>query len=80
MEFIIYHNGKDWCLKNEQFSFSSSTLDDLDQQLSAELRRTGIIKKGESKKIVMAYDNSTIPAVIRQYANHYFNRMIEIKG
>lgn len=80
MDFTIYHNGKDWCLKNEHFFFSSPTIDDLDQQLSAQLRKSGLIKKGDRRKIFMAYDNSTIPPVIRQYANHYFNRIIEIEG
>lgn len=80
MEFIIHHNGRDWCLKNEQFSFCSPTLEDLDQTVAAALRNAGIIQKGETRKIVMAYDNSTIPPVIRQYANHYFNRMVEVKG
>ena len=80
MEFIIHHNGKNWCLKNERFSFSAPTMDDLDQKLTAKLRENGLIKKGERRKIFMAYDNSTIPPVIRQYANHYFNRIIEIEG
>ena len=80
MEFIIYHNGKDWCLKNEQFFFSSSTIEGLDREVISAMRKSGLIKKGERRKIFMAFDNSTIPQVIRQYANHYFNRSIEIEG
>ena len=80
MDFVIYHNGKDWCLKNEHFFFSSPTIDGLDQELSIAMRNSGLIKKGECQKIFMAFDNSTIPRVIRQYANHYFNRIIEFEG
>lgn len=80
MEFVIYHDGKDWCLKNEHFFFSSPTIEELDLQVSTAMKNSGLIKKGERKKIFMAFDNSTIPQVIRQYANHYFNRIIEIEG
>jgi hypothetical protein len=80
MEFVIRHNGKDWLVENEHLTVSAPTLDDLDKELEKRMKQKGLIKKGERSKVFMAFDNSTIPQWIRQYAQHYFNRIVEIQG
>jgi len=80
MDFVIYHDGKNWCLANDLLSVSASAIDALDAELTRVMRQQGLIKTGERKKVRMLFDNSTLPPVIRQYAQHYFNRVVEIEG
>jgi hypothetical protein len=79
-EYLIRHNGKSWVAENELCSLSASTLEELDLKVETHLRQTGLLKKGERMRVFMFFDNSTIPEWIRQYAQHYFNRVIEVKG
>ena len=79
IEFTIRHSGKDWCIENEILSTCAPTLDELDQQLKRLLLEKKIHKKGSKTKVYMYFDNSTIPQWIRQYAQHYFNRIVEIE-
>lgn len=80
MEFVIYHDGQNWCLTNDRLRLSAPTIAALDAELIRVMRRDGAVKKGERKKVRMLFDNSTLPPVIRQYAQHYFNRVLEVTG
>lgn len=80
MDFVLHHDGANWCLKNEQLSLEASSIDLLDVDLRQTMRDRGLIRSGEKKKVRMLFDNSTLPPVIRQYAQHYFNRVLEITG
>jgi len=80
MDFVIYHDGTNWCLTNDRLTLSSPTIKSLDAELIRILRQKGIVKVGEKKKVRMMFDNSTLPPVIRQYAQHYFNRVLEVEG
>ncbi len=78
MELVIRHDGKNWVVENDILKLFATSLDELDTKVSDEMKKKGMIKKGEKKKVLMLFDNSTIPQWIRQYAQHYFNRIIEI--
>lgn len=80
MDFVIHHDGTDWCLRNEQIRLSAPDLSLLDERLRLVMRERGLIRTGETKKVRMMFDNATLPPVIRQYAQHYFNRVLEIEG
>ncbi len=80
MDFIIHHDGVNWCLRNEQVSISAPDLTLLDKRLRLKMVERGLIRAGETKKVRMLFDNATLPPVIRQYAQHYFNRVLEIVG
>jgi len=80
MEMIISHNGRDWVAENEALSVSAPTLELLDVRLAEKMRARQLVAKGQVKKVVMAFNNATIPQWIRQYAQHYFNRMVEVRG
>lgn len=80
MEFVIYHDGKNWCLSNAQLTIASPTMAALDDELIRLMRQKGMVKSGERRKVRMMFDNSTLPPVIRQYAQHYFNRVLEVEG
>ncbi len=80
MEMIISHNGKDWVAENELLSVSAPTLDQLDIRLAEKMRARRLVDRGQVKKVFMGFNNATIPQWIRQYAQHYFNRTVEVKG
>ena len=79
IELTIRHTGQNWFVENENLSLSASTLEDLDDQLKILLKRKKLHKKGTKTRVFMFYDNSTIPQWIRQYAQHYFNRILVIE-
>jgi hypothetical protein len=80
IELSIRHTGQDWLVENEFLSLAAPTLDELDDRLKRLLKKNSLLKTGEKVRVFMVYDNSTIPQWIRQYAQHYFNRVLEIEG
>jgi hypothetical protein len=80
LELTLKHDGKDWVIDNEFLSASAPTLEELDRKVKNFLKEKEIIQKGEKAKVFMAFDNSSLPQWIRQYSQHYFNRIIEIEG
>lgn len=80
IELIITHDGTNWTAKNEFLNASAATLEKLDIKVGKLLNQNGYIEKGQKLKVFMVFDNSTIPQWIRQYAQHYFNRIVEVEG
>lgn len=78
--YLIRHDGRCWVVENEHSTISAPTLEELDSRVGKYIREKGLLKKGEKAEVFMAFDNSTIPEWIRQYAQHYFNRVVEIEG
>lgn len=79
-EFTIRHDGTEWIAENGNLRVSGRTLEALDGALRRAMREKGLIAKGEKAEVFMAFDNATIPQWIRQYAQHYFNRIVELEG
>ena len=80
MTFLIRHDGRNWIVENEHLMLSAPTLEELDRAVAQGMRQKGWLRKGEKARVFMAFDNSTIPQWIRQYAQHYFNRIVEVEG
>ena len=80
IEGVITHDGKKWILNNKLFSVSAPTLEELDDKVRTLLKDRGIVAPGEKAEVLMLFDNSTIPSWIRPYAQHYFNRIVEVEG
>lgn len=80
IEFSILHDGREWVVSNRSMTLSSPTLEGLDATVRKTLTEQGIVGKGEKAKVRMAFDMSTIPQWIRQYSQHYFNRVIWVDG
>lgn len=78
IEFTIHHNGTEWVINNNDLTLSAPTIEQLDNKLKSTLREKKLINKDKKQEVVMRYDNSTIPEWIRQYSQHYFNRVIEV--
>ena len=79
IDLIIRHNGQNWLANNEVLNVTAPTLDELDDRLKLILREKNIHKKGSKTTVFMYFDNSTIPQWIRQYAQHYFNRILVVE-
>lgn len=80
LDFTIKYSEKNWVIENDLLKSAAPTLDELDINLKKLLIDKKIIKKGEKARLFMAFDNSTIPQWIRQYAQHYFNRIVVVEG
>jgi hypothetical protein len=80
VELILTHDGKSWVARNELLAAAAATLEELDSEVGRLLRESGRLRAGEKLRVFMAFDNSTIPQWIRQYAQHYFNRVVDISG
>jgi hypothetical protein len=79
-ELILTHNGKNWIARNEMLTVSAPTLEELDAKIKASIRKKDLLKKRNTIDVMMYFDNSIIPQWMRQYAQHYFNRIIQIKN
>ena len=80
LDFTLTHDGLNWIAKHNQLTAKALTIESLDQKVKIILKEKKFIKSGETKRIRFVFDNSTIPQWIRQYSNHYFNRIIEVTG
>jgi hypothetical protein len=80
VELTLTHDGGRWVAMNELLAAAAPTLEELDSEVGRLLKRNGLLKTGEKLRVFMAFDNSTIPQWIRQYAQHYFNRVVDISG
>jgi hypothetical protein len=80
MEFVIWHDGSNWVAENDVLTVASPSLEGLDAEMRQTLIRREMLKEGERARVFMAFDNSTIPGWMRPYAQHYFNRVVELEG
>ncbi len=80
MELVISHNGRHWIARHEDGQFIGQRLADIDTQVSRFVREVGAVKKGQKLQVKMFFDTRAIPQWMRQYSQHYFNRILEIDG
>jgi hypothetical protein len=80
IEFSIKHTGREWMVENELFCIFAPTLEEIDHRLKCRLKDDGILGGGKTIEVLMAFDNGTLPQWIRQYAQHYFNRIVIMEG
>ncbi len=80
MDLTLSYRGNKWIAHNDKMSFSGTTLDDLDDKIKTFVVKSGLLKNKNMYKVKMYFNNAEIPAWIRQYAQHYFNRVLIIKA
>ena len=80
IELTLTHDGGRWVATSELLAAAAPTLEALDLEVRRALSQLGHLKAGETVQVHMAFDNSTIPQWIRQYAQHYFNRVVDLAG
>ncbi|MFO8058781.1 MAG: DUF5395 family protein [bacterium] len=75
----LIHDGSMWLAENGETRASGRTLAELDRELGKLLGRDHPEVSGSSIKVRMTFDNAVFPEWMRQYSNHYFNRVVTIK-
>ncbi len=80
IELIVSHDGKNWIARNDRLSAQAPTIEELDNELTKLVKQKGYLAPGKKVDLFMAFDNSTIPRWMRQYSQHYFNRIIQVEG
>ncbi len=80
IELIVSHDGKSWIARNDFLYAEAPTLENLDNELRKLVKEKGYLETGKKLDLFMAFDNSTIPVWMRQYAQHYFNRIVRVEG
>lgn len=78
IEIVLRDDGVIWIASNDDLTAKGATLNELDDDLRRILLESGRYKAGSSVTVFMGYDYSVIPTWIRQYAYHYFNRLVTI--
>lgn len=78
IELIISHDGKYWIAENDLLYAKADTLKNLDDKLKALVKQKKLIRKNEKSALFMAFDNSNFPQWMRQYSQHYFNRILQL--
>ena len=80
IELIVTHDGKNWIARNDVLCAEAPTLEKLDNELKKLVKEKGYFEKSKKLDLFMAFDNSTIPRWMRQYSQHYFNRIIRLEN
>lgn len=80
IELIMSHDGKNWIARNDFLYAEAPTLGNLDNELRKLVKEKGYLETGKKLDLFMAFDNSTIPVWMRQYGQHYFNRIVRVES
>jgi hypothetical protein len=80
IELTITHDGTNWIAASDLVSAEAASLPELDRVLRDRLRSEGRLAPGAELDLMMVFDNDGIPVWMRQYAQHYFNRVVRITG
>ncbi len=72
MRFRLFFDGS-WIAEGEGIRVSAGSLEELDSRIIEELRKIGVRGKVE---VLYEFDIGTIPAWMRQFHQHYFNRRV----
>ncbi|HHC72325.1 MAG TPA: hypothetical protein ENK54_05445 [Thiotrichales bacterium] len=78
VEFTLVHDGRQWVCRNDAITVNGESLAELDEELGRALRESGEYPPGSRLTVFMGFDFDTIPTWLRQYHDHYFNRLVSI--
>jgi hypothetical protein len=78
IEVSLVHDGRFWVAWNDSWVARGKTLEELDRAVAEIVRETGSSELGRQVAVRMTFDRSVIPEWIRQYSQHYFNRLVTL--
>jgi len=76
IEVSLTHDGRWWVAWNESFTVRGRTLVEIDRAVADELRQRESSGPEREVAVRMSFDRTAIPEWIRQYSQHYFNRLV----
>ena len=79
LETNLVDDGKNWIVSTDDFTAKGRTLEELDEDLKRVLKESGRFESGSKITVFMGYDFDAIPTWLRQYAYHYFNRLVTLE-
>ncbi len=80
MELTVTYSNNRWIAYDEERSFHGKTLDEVDSKIREFVINSGLLRSRSEYRVRMYFNNAVIPAWMRQYAQHYFNRELVIKA
>lgn len=78
IELSLLHDGRFWIARSESISLKGEDLNDLDRAVARLVRDRAAPDARGCEQVRMFFDHSVIPEWIRQYSNHYFNRIVTV--
>lgn len=72
IEASLTHDGGVWVARSGSWTARGRTLAELDRAVAGILRKRATVR--------MHFDCAAFPAWIRQYSQHYFNRLVTIEA
>jgi len=80
VDVVFFSDGIRWITDlNGEGRLVADDLDKLDEMVKASFSRFLQAKEGDTVIATYRFDNSVMPEWLRQYSDHYFNRVIEFK-
>lgn len=79
VELTLVHDGKQWIGRNDSVTARGESLSDLDDDIKRVLQESGEHPAGTRLTVFMGFDFDTIPTWLRQYHNHYLNRLLTVE-
>lgn len=78
IDFRLIHDGQHWVADHPTVSARGHTMAELDRNLARAMRALPDQYDASPVKVRMTFDQAVIPQWMRQYSNHYFNRIVEL--
>jgi hypothetical protein len=79
VEIVLDQRGKDWIAHHKDFVVKANTLAEIDEQVWRKLVESGTYPKGSRVTVFMGTDDEMVPAWMRPYQWHYFNRTVSFE-
>jgi hypothetical protein len=78
LEVVLMNRGDEWVARGRDFEVSGGCLAELEASLRRKLREIGFAPR-RSVSVLMVCDRRVIPAWMRPYHSHYFNRVVTLE-
>ena len=78
LELSLIHDGRFWIARSESWSAQGESIEELDVAVAKIAIEREQPDAGRRLQVRMTFDNMVIPEWIRQYSNHYFNRLVTV--
>jgi hypothetical protein len=78
IEFVLKYQGSRWTAQSEDLHASALSIGELDEKIEKAVCQSGRFPRGKRVQVLLLCDARVIPAWMRPYHDHYFNRLLSI--